>query len=176
MTKTKGDLISFNNFLSTSKNQNISLNFARHALLITDMIAIIFVMKIDLTKQTIPFASIDDISFYKIKEDEVLFSIHTIFCIDEIISIDKNHRLFQVGLTLINDNDNDLRLLTDRIREETFPDEKGWQRLGLLLNKIGQSTKSQQLFQILLQQTTDNNQKGILYERLGIAKHNQGQY
>jgi hypothetical protein len=85
--------------------------------------------------------------------------MNTVFRIGEIKPMDKNHRLFQVDLTLTSDNDKDLRVLTDRIREETFPDDEGWQRLGLLLKKMGQSEKAQQIFEILLQQTSDDSEK-----------------
>jgi len=43
-----------------------------------------------------------------------------------IKSMSENHRLLQVDLTLTSDNDKDLRVLTDRIREEIFFDSHGW--------------------------------------------------
>ncbi len=159
MTKIKGGLMSFSNFLSTSKNRDISLNFARRALPNSNMVGILFVMVIDPAILTIPFASIVDVSYYQDAENEVLFCMNTVFRIGEIKPMDKNHRLFQVDLTLTSDNDKDLRVLTDRIREETFPDDEGWQRLGLLLKKMGQSEKAQQIFEILLQQTSDDSEK-----------------
>jgi Tfp pilus assembly protein PilF len=176
MTKMKGGLMSFNNFLSTSKNRNVSLDFARRALPNSDMVGILFVMTIDPGKSTTPFASIVDSSYYQDKEDEVLFSMHTVFRIGEIKPMGENDRLFQVDLILSSDNDKDLRVLTDRIREETFPNEKGWQRLGLLLNRMGQSEKAQQIYEILLDHASDDSEKGNTYERLGIAEYNQGQY
>jgi hypothetical protein len=145
MTKINGGLMSFNNLLSTSKDRDVSLNFARCALRNPDMVGILFVMIIDPGKSTTPFASIADVSFYADAESEVLFSMNTVFRIDEIKPMAENHRLFQVDLTLTSDNDKDLRLLTDRTREETFPHERGWQRLGQLLNKMGQFAKSQQI-------------------------------
>jgi tetratricopeptide (TPR) repeat protein len=176
MTKIKGGLMSFNNFLSTSKDRDVSLDFARRALPNSEMVGIIFVMSIDPGKSTTPFASIVDVSYYQDAENEVLFSMNTVFRIDEIKPMGKNDRLFQVDLTLTSDNDNDLRVLTDRIREETFPGEEGWNRLGLLLDKMGQSAKAQQVFEILLEQTTDESEKGSTYERLGNAKYDQGEY
>jgi hypothetical protein len=94
MTKTKGVLLFFNNFLSASKDRNVSLAFARRALPNTDIVGIRFVMTIDPAKSTTPFASIVNVGFYKGKEDEVLFSMHTVFRIGEIKSMRKNHRLF----------------------------------------------------------------------------------
>jgi hypothetical protein len=173
MTQIKGGLMSFNNFLSTSKDCDISLDFARRALPNSDMVGILFVMIIDPTKSKTPFASVVDVSYYDNAQKEVLFSMNTVFRIGEIKPMGENHRLFQVDLTLTSDNDKDLRVLTDRIREETFPQEKGWQRLGLLLDKLGQSAKAQQVFEILLEQTTDDNEKRFFYERLGHAKYVQ---
>jgi hypothetical protein len=63
MTKTKGGLLSFNNFLSTSKKSDVSLRFARDALFNPDMVGILFVMKIDPSQSTTPFASIKGISY-----------------------------------------------------------------------------------------------------------------
>jgi hypothetical protein len=51
--------------------------------------------------------------------------IHIVFRICDIKPMDENHRLFQVDLTLTTDNDKDLRVLTDHIREEIFPDSEG---------------------------------------------------
>ncbi|CAF1424948.1 unnamed protein product, partial [Rotaria sp. Silwood1] len=60
MKKTKGGLMSFNNFLSTSRNLEISFNnFARPAALNTNSVGILFIMNIDTaicTKSSTPFA------------------------------------------------------------------------------------------------------------------------
>jgi hypothetical protein len=142
MKENKGGLTSFNNFLSTSKNSDACYDVTLRAATNPDLVGILFVMTIDRSKSTAPFASISDVSYYKDK-DEVLFSMHTVFRICNIKPLDDCNRLFQVELTLTNDTDKDLRVLTDRIREETFPDTKGWYRLGLLLLKLGQSDRAQ---------------------------------
>ncbi|CAF3972760.1 unnamed protein product, partial [Rotaria sp. Silwood1] len=58
MSKTKGGLISFNNFLSTSKKREVSLDFAQHAATNPDLVGILFIMQIDPAQSTTPFASI----------------------------------------------------------------------------------------------------------------------
>ena len=176
MSQTKGGLMSFNNFLSTSKDRTVSLNFAHGAITNPEMVGILFVMAINPTQSNTPFASITDVSYYKKAEEEVLFSMHTVFRISEITPMDGNDRLFQVQLTLTNDNDKDLRVLADRIREETNPDSTGWYRLGQVLLKTGQSEKAQQVYEILLGQTTDEFERGCLYDRLGAAHDNKGDY
>jgi tetratricopeptide (TPR) repeat protein len=176
LTKTKGGLMSFNNFLSTSNDRNVSLHFARNTLTDPNSVGILFVMTIDPSQSTTPFASINGVSYFEDKEDEVLFSMHTVFRIGGIKPMGENHRLIQVDLTLTGDNDKDLRVLTDRIREDTFPNEKGWYRLGLMLYKMGQFQKAQQVCEVMLEQTSDESEKGNIYCMLGSVKKDQGDY
>jgi tetratricopeptide (TPR) repeat protein len=172
---TKGGLLSFNNFLSTSKNRTVSLPFAHSALTDPDSVGVLFVMTIDPSKSTTPFASINGVSFFQ-TENEVLFSMHTVFRIGKIQSMGENPRLFQVELTLTGEDDKDLRVLMDRIRDETFPDQEGWYRLGLVLHKMGQFDKSQQVYEALLDQTTDESIRAPIYHLIAMAKDEQGEH
>jgi tetratricopeptide (TPR) repeat protein len=176
MKETKGGLMSFNNFLSTSEDRAVSLAFAESNESNPDLVGILFVMTIDPSKSTTPFASINGITNFP-EEDEILFSMHTVFRIHDIKSMGENQRLIQVDLTLTGENDDkDLRELTDCIREETFPDEEGWLRLGAVLYKMGQFQKSQQVFEVLLEQATDDSGKAPIYNQLGLMKDSQGEY
>jgi Tfp pilus assembly protein PilF len=176
LTNTKGGLMSFNNFLSTSKDCIIALRFARNALTDPNSMGVFFSMTIDPSKSTAPFASITGVSCYKEKEEEVLFSMHTVFRIGGIKSMGEDNRLVQVDLTLTGENDKDLRALTDRIREETFPNSTGWYRLGLVLYKMGQFERAEQVYEAILQQTVDEVEKGNIYCLLGTFKRDQGEY
>jgi hypothetical protein len=171
----KGTLMSFNNFLSTSKNRSVSLGFASAALANPDSMAIIFVMTIDPSTSTTPFASIDSVSYYR-SEDEVLFSMNTVFRIQDNIPLGETHRLFQVNLKLTGDNDKDLRRLTDYIRRETFSDLGSWYRLGCVLSKMGQFNKAQQVYHVLLDQATNDTEKATIYHQLGLVIDSQGRY
>ncbi|CAF1135897.1 unnamed protein product [Adineta steineri] len=175
MTKTKGGLLSFNNFLSTSRYRDVSLCFAPQAATNPNLVGILFVMSINRTDSTTPFASVSDVSYFHM-EDEVLFSMHTIFRIEDIKPMDENKDLYQVNLTLTNDNDQDLRTLTDHIRQEIFPDSKEWYGLGQLLIKMGQFKKAQEVYEDLLHQATNENNKADIYHQLGWIKYNQGEY
>jgi tetratricopeptide (TPR) repeat protein len=175
MSKTKGGLLSFNNFLSTSTDRNISLRFARRALSSPDMVGILFVMTIDPSPSTTPFASIKSISYFS-KEDEILFSMHTVFRIHDIKRMDENQQLFQVDLTLTSDNDEDLRVLSKRIQEEIDADSTEWYRLGKLLLKIGQFDKAQQVYEVLLNQAMNDIDKALSYHHIGWARWSKGEY
>jgi tetratricopeptide (TPR) repeat protein len=100
----------------------------------------------------------------------------SLFHIDNITPLGENHRLFRVKLTLTNDSDKDLRRLTDRIREETFPDNEGWYRLGLVLLDMGHPEKAQWVYEILLRQETEESAKAPIYGQLELVKDQQGEY
>ncbi|CAF4334330.1 unnamed protein product, partial [Adineta steineri] len=127
LQRAKGGLMSFNNFLSTSKDKKISLEFAEDASKKPDMVGIFFGMSIDPSIKSAPFASIREKSYFK-EEDEILFSMHTVFRVNAIKQIDNENQLYQVELELTSDDDKQLRLLTDRIREEAGG-STGWQRV-----------------------------------------------
>lgn len=176
ISKTKGGLISFNNFLSTSQTEMGAMKFVKRALGDQDMMGILFVMTIDPKQSTTSFASVAHESFYKDRESEILFSMHTVFRIREIKRMDDNQRLSRIDLELTNDNDKDLQLLTKRIREETFPGETGWSRLGHVLCKLSKPKEAEQICRILLQQETDESKNAWLYSRLGLYKKYQKEY
>ncbi|CAF3417602.1 unnamed protein product [Rotaria sp. Silwood1] len=172
--KNKGGLISFNNFLSTSKNRNLSLDFTKDALETIGMTGILFQITVNPTVSSTAFASIREVSYYH-EEDEILFSMHTVFRIGDIRQLKNNSSLYQVDLKLTSDDDEQLHRLTDRIRQETTG-EIGWKRLGLMLLKVGQFNKAEEFYATLLERTSDDNDKVHIYGKLGSVKKGQGQY
>ncbi|CAF1226146.1 unnamed protein product [Adineta steineri] len=175
ISKIKGGLISFNSFLSTSKVREVSQNFAQDAARNPDQVGVLFIMKINPAQSTTPFASIAGISKFQ-NEEEVLFSMHSIFRIQDIKQMGGNNRLYEVNLTLTADNDPELSRLTDYIRKESYPDSGGWYRLGLVLWKMGQFDKAEDIYQVLLDQTEDDKNKAYIYVHLGMIKDEQGKY
>jgi tetratricopeptide (TPR) repeat protein len=174
LQKTKAGLMSFNNFLSTSTVRKVSLGFAKGALGKTDTVGILFTMTINPLVSSAPFAAIRDVSYFN-TEEEILFSMHTVFRIGEITRMDKNNPLYQVELKLTADDDEQLRTLTERMRVET-PGETGWRRLGQLLLKLNQFDKAEELYKVLLKQTSDESEKAFYYNQLGYVKDDQGDY
>ncbi|CAF4867177.1 unnamed protein product [Rotaria sp. Silwood1] len=172
--KTQGGLISFNNFLSTSKDLSIAQSFARSSLANSGSVGVVFVMTIDPSIDSTPFASINDLSCYN-TEEEILFSMHTVFRIGSIIQSNDNNRLWQVDLIQTNDNDPELNHLTKRIREEIRGSSE-WDRLAGLLIKLGQFAKADELYEVLVNQTCNDHQKIHFYHQLGWSKKNQKKY
>ncbi|CAF4061114.1 unnamed protein product [Adineta steineri] len=175
LKKTDGGLVSFNNFLSTSTEQDIALGLAFSASENVDMVGILYKISVDPSIKSTPFASIQKESYFKEQEEEILFSMHTVFRVGAIKQLDSDKELYEVELQLTSDDDEQLRVLTDRMQEEADGDT-GWQRLGDLLLKIGQFNKAEELYNVLLEQTSNLGEKAIYYHQLGSVHSNQGDY
>ncbi|CAF4094716.1 unnamed protein product, partial [Rotaria sordida] len=181
MKKTKGGLMSFNNFLSTSRNREISFkNFAQPAAFDTNSVGILFVMNIDTaicTSSSTPFVNVKDVGFYDDKEEEILFSTHTIFRIDRIERIEGNHtdHLWQVTLTLTGNQDDDFSKLTAHLREK-HSWATGWARLGSILIALGEPAKAEHLYQLLLERTSSDRDRANYNLQLGSVYYSMEQY
>ena len=174
LKKTNNGLASFNSFLSSSKNIGVPQCLARSAVDDTSMYGILFAMTIDSTITSTPFANIKEDSYFE-TEDEVLFSMHSVFRIGQIKSIDHHDRLFEVQLTLTADDDEQLRKLTDRFEEEG-QNIAAWTRIGNLLIQVGQLSKAEELFVTLSEQKSKQGARAIYYHQLGCIKTEQGHY
>ena len=170
----QGGLIAFNNFLSTSLDRRVSLTFAESITHNPDLIGILFEININLSISSSPFANISHVSHFR-EEEEILFSMHTVFRIGMTKQIDKNDRLWQVNLTLTADNDPTLYAVTKCIENEIYH-STGWIRLGLLMLKVGQYNTAEKLYNTLLTYSTPENIRALIFDHLGVIKFNQGCY
>ena len=175
LSKAKGGLVSFNNFLSTSKNREISLEFSTNALNNPEAVGVLFKMVIDPSELATPYIFIDNDSYFQSSEEEVLFSMHTVFRIGEIKPIQKNDRLYQVILTLTNSKNKQLSAFTELLREETHG-SSGWHRLSMLMIKLGKFDGAERVYRTLFDMNPDDNEKALLCHQLGLIKRNQGEY
>ena len=101
--------------------------------------------------------------------------MHSVFRIGVVMQMDKNNRLWQVELTLTSDNDQQLHALTERKRQDASG-SPGWRRLADLLFKLGESDKAKELIEAQLKRAGDGNQKGAIFNRLGLIAEEQGRY
>jgi hypothetical protein len=115
MMKRKGRLISFNNFLSTSSDQNVSVMFAESSQSSPDSIGVLFEITI---KPSTNFSFVNKVSSYE-TEDEILFSMHAVFRIGDIKEMTHSSSLWKVELTFTDDNDQELSELTEYMQKQT---------------------------------------------------------
>jgi tetratricopeptide (TPR) repeat protein len=140
----------------------------------SNLVGVLVVMKIDPSISATPFANIRNSSYYQ-GEEEIIFSMHSVFRIVQVQQTDKNDCLWQLDLTLTGDNDRQLHALTERIREEMRGSTE-WFRLGQIMISLGQFNKAEDLYEILLKQSTNDGEKAHLFSQLGWAKTGQGNY
>ncbi|CAF1329561.1 unnamed protein product [Rotaria magnacalcarata] len=139
-----------------------------------DFIGVLSVININPSISSVPFVRIENFSNFS-SENEILFSMHTVFRIGAVRKLDDTNRFWQVELKLTSDDDEQLRILTNRIRIETAG-AKSWLRLGVLLMKIGQFNQAEEVYTAVLNQTSDEFAKAAIYNQLGLIKEHQGEY
>ncbi|CAF1528692.1 unnamed protein product [Adineta ricciae] len=174
MKNTQGGLISFNHFLSTSLERSVAFVLADSSIQNHGLIGILFEITIKPFISSCPFANLTDISYFE-EEQEILFSMHSIFRIQSMKQSEENERIWQVNLTLTDDNDLELHTLTECIRKET-EGSTGWERLGQLMIKLGHFNKAEEFYRTLIKETDDENEKGNLFHILGCIKNELGEY
>ncbi|UJR16573.1 hypothetical protein I4U23_003474 [Adineta vaga] len=168
----QGGLISFPNFLSTSLNKQISLDFARRALEKPGLRGIIFRMKIDRKYSNLsnPYASIRKNSYFKSHEKEILFSTHTVFRLENIHAMKDEHNIWQIDLKLTtNQDDVQLEQLTNYVRDDIQSTSNPWENLAKLLLTMDEYDKAQHIYENILEKTSENDYEQIafLYHQIG---------
>ncbi|CAF5220372.1 unnamed protein product, partial [Rotaria magnacalcarata] len=141
-----------------------------------DVVGVIFIMTIDQSKlstSNTPFAMIDEHSAIP-SEQEILFTMHTVFRVGEIKQTAENNRLWEVQLAITDDNDPQLSTLTNRIKEEI--EGEGWYRMGRLMLKVGHFDQAEELYQKLLKNASSDSDIAFIYHMLGLLKNDQGKY
>lgn len=100
--------MSFNCFPSTSREREIPAMRAESSAMDRDKVGILFVISIDSTIVSAPFADTRGVSFFA-GEAETLFSMLTVFRIHTTKPMDAGGRPFEIYLNLTNDDDIELR-------------------------------------------------------------------
>ncbi|CAF4936384.1 unnamed protein product, partial [Rotaria sp. Silwood1] len=162
----EGELKIINEFDDHYKNhspawcsRDISLHFAQHSLDKDNIVPVIFEIHIDTSIQSTPFASLDKIGYFP-TETEMLFSMHSIFRIGDIEDME-NH-IWNIRLTLINDDDPHLRSLSNFIQTE-IQGSNTMLRLGSFMLKVHEWDKAKSIFEFVLSDATPNSKNELAY-------------
>ncbi|CAF1351092.1 unnamed protein product [Rotaria sordida] len=124
-------------------------------------------MNIDPLISSVPFASLDEHSYFQETEKEILFSMHTVFRIGEITPLtdDNKPRFWKIHLTLTNADDEQLHQLTEHMRIDLSSSlDSGLQinmdptwRLSKLLVHMGEYDKAVKIYEMILDKATREN-------------------
>ncbi|CAM2727274.1 unnamed protein product [Rotaria socialis] len=172
MRSNIGGLFSFNSFLSTSVDRNVAMIFAKKRANQPNKIPILFELQVDPTLTTTPFASLNSLSYYQHKEEEILFSMHTIFRIMAVK--DGNEGIWEVTLKSVNDSDQQAIELIETTRRN-IGETSAVERLGRLMDSIGQCNKAEAFYDLLIETLSKNDEKllACVYSQLGYIKFKQ---
>ncbi|CAF0873926.1 unnamed protein product [Adineta steineri] len=144
-----GGLLSINNFLSTSLDKDLALIFAGSGTC-SDTEAVLFEIEASssLTAKS-TFANIESKSSFS-AECEILFSMGTVF---RIQSVEKSEdELWHVCLTLTDDEDEQLRQLSEHVKIEIGSTSgiSSLMTLGLLMTTMGEINRAKEFYEIIL--------------------------
>ena len=162
---SEGGLLSFNNFLSTSRDRDVSLVYAEDIRDNTNLVGILFEMEIDPSISSSTFLSLDNLSHFE-QEREILFLMHSVFRIGKIDKLEE--RLWHVKLTLTDDNDGELNQLTQYFRDE-IRQESGWDRMASLMRRMGKFKEALEIHSSMLQATSDDDEEALEIARAKMA-------
>ena len=99
-------LLAFDTFLSTSLKHDVAFQFAKSKSNADDE-SILLQIEIDTDKLQRPFADVSRLSAFQ-REDEILFSIGTVFRIDHVAEEKTDDGVWLVRLSSIDENDEQL--------------------------------------------------------------------
>ncbi|CAF4896353.1 unnamed protein product [Rotaria sp. Silwood1] len=108
------NLIAFDSFLSTSLDENVAKQFALDKQDSKNE-SVVFCMEIDADRMERPFADISRWSDFK-NEREVLFSIGTVFRIDDVADKKTSDGIWMVRLLTVSEKDEQLQKETQQIQ------------------------------------------------------------
>ncbi|CAF1009612.1 unnamed protein product [Didymodactylos carnosus] len=168
-----GSLLSTTSFLSTTIDEELAKGFA-----IADgssYTSILFKITLDTTIHKGVFAYIDPTVGSFDSENEVLFSMGTVFRIETVKKLDND--IWQVSLSMTNDEDQQLKTLCNHMRTE-LGITCHLASLGRLMFHMGNYDLAEQFNQLLLRDPTivDPHDLGLLHNDLGLIYSNQADY
>ncbi|CAF1118848.1 unnamed protein product [Didymodactylos carnosus] len=172
----EGQLISFNNFLSTSLDKDEALMFARQIVSSDALQRVFFEIKVDTRLETRAFADISDMSYFQ-SEKEVLLTLGSVFRLENVM-FDEREALWCVKLTLCNENDQDMKEMYEYQKKSVGggDEEASLLSLGFLLHNMGEYGKAKQYYTRVLEELSDDDiNVAVCHKGLGEVSADQGE-
>ncbi|CAF4746225.1 unnamed protein product, partial [Rotaria magnacalcarata] len=149
-----GNLISTNSFLSTSRRLDVAMQFILGATDTDELKVILFEIEVDCQNTKITFADIDKYSQLQ-GEEEVLFSLGTVFCIKAVEFV-STLNLWKVKMTATDELSNKIK---DAFNLTIGTENRSPSILfgNLLINEYGLFDIGEKFFQMLLKNLSPNH-------------------
>ncbi|CAF2646719.1 unnamed protein product [Rotaria sp. Silwood2] len=176
----KGELVSFANFISTSRKRETAIFFAESTQALNQNLEpILFEMRLPARQPVKPFADVSIYSQFS-DENEILFMIGTIFRIDEVIKKEEYEQGFTiVRLSLIGDNDYDLSEVVNDLKATRINTNLNHHLVSFasILEEMGEYDKAERYYrQLINQMPQDSYARAECLDGLGTIALRNGKY
>ncbi|CAF3438628.1 unnamed protein product [Rotaria sp. Silwood2] len=172
-----GALIATNGFISTSRDENISIEFLQSSLSYLDenMIRMQMIIKADpKTLKNVIFADVSDQSVIKL-EKEVLFSLGAVFRIDEC-EFDETNCMGKVFLTATDEGSTTLQSYLDAQKHQLQVYSPLIYFGRLLMVEMNEVERAEEYFQMLLKTLpSDHSDIADVYNQIGATHYMKAQ-
>ena len=162
-------LLAFNDFLLTTLERSMALKFANTIRADPNAIAVIYKIEIDPVTSSIPYISLNNLSYLSDTEGEILFSMNTIFRVLEIEKL--NERTYEISLTPVVKKDPQIHTLVEFMQRLTA-DLPVWYKLSKVFTLTHQYDQVESLYKYLYSQTEekDREERVFLQHELGYCE------
>ncbi|CAF1392295.1 unnamed protein product [Didymodactylos carnosus] len=172
----EGELISFNDFLSTTKDKDVAMIYAGTGATRPGPEPVLFELHIDRTIITKPFLKLTPKETKVPAEAEVLFSIGTVWRIKKVVKPPEGNNIWLIVLEPSKYQDPNASELTDFLKQE-IPQTSTLLTLGIFLTKIGQAVKAEKYYRMLLNELqTKHEDYGYVCNQLGCLLYDKKDY
>ncbi|CAF1200306.1 unnamed protein product [Adineta steineri] len=176
LKQSKGKLISMNSFLSTSLNRNTALVYLNTNMNDnTRLQRILFEIDADPCRNDIkPFANISSFSYFP-TEDEILMMLGSVFRVNNLY-LDED-QIWIMNITLCSDNDHDLKLIVDCMKNQYGSEQTRLLLFGHVLVDMAYFDDAEKYYHRLLKDlSSDDKDICNCYHALGKVTCEKGNY
>ena len=173
-----GGLLAFNTFLSANTNYEEAVNSAHRAVRDGSETAILFSIIISSSNSvSIPFACIDDLNYFENSENEYMFSINTIFQIEQLEKLPGQSSILHVKLRPISIHDIYVRSLMQTTRKQIEGSTPMFQ-LAKLTTLMKKYSTAEIIYNHLLNETvpTEVSDRELIYFRLSMIREQMNDF
>jgi tetratricopeptide (TPR) repeat protein len=164
--------ISINSFLSTSVDRFVALRFLNNDS--DDFEQVLFEIDADPSVTTKPFADITKLSYFP-REKEVLIMVGSIFQIVDVR--DDDNGVWIIQMTLCSDDDHQLKVIFEHMKNEHGGGEKNLLSFGNVLADMGKFDEAEKYYLRLLKHLPPNDPDiARCYHGLGNVTDEKGDY
>ena len=169
-----GNVVATNSFFSTSRYSSVACRFAGDGSCRPFYESVLFEINIHTNIKTKPFAKVDNTGLMN-DENEIIFSMGTIFSIDSVEPLTET--IWLVSLSLIEQCDINLKEILDHYRWDIEKSSSKILTLGIFLTHIGEYARAIRYYELLsVQSNPDPSILVCTYHNMSMAYSEYGIY